>query len=73
MLSTPNLYPIRTKKFNDFTALNYDEWKICEPACDCGDKLDVPVYKFLKEPLVRAFGEEFFKELEVVASEIKNR
>ncbi|MDG1429397.1 MAG: DUF3109 family protein [Crocinitomicaceae bacterium] len=68
-----HLYPIRTKKFNDFTALNYDEWKICEPACDCGDKLDVPVYKFLKEPLVRAFGEEFFKELEVVASEIKNR
>jgi hypothetical protein len=68
-----HLYPIRTKKFNDFTALNYDEWKICEPACDCGDKLDVPVYKFLKEPLVRAFGEEFFRELEVVASEIKNR
>ncbi len=68
-----HLYPIRTKKFNDFTALNYDEWKICEPACACGDKLDVPVYKFLKEPLVRAFGEEFFKELEVVASEIKNR
>ena len=68
-----HLYPIRTKKFNDFTALNYDEWKICVPACDCGDKLDVPVYKFLKEALVRAFGEEFFKELEVVASEIKNR
>ncbi len=67
-----HLYPIRTKKFNDFTALNFDEWKICAPACDCGDKLDVPVYKFLKEPLVRAFGKEFFKELEVVDREMKN-
>jgi hypothetical protein len=66
-----HLYPIRVKQFPDLTALNYSEWDICEPACACGDKLDVPVYRFLKEPLVRAFGEGFFEELAVVDRELK--
>ncbi len=66
-----HLYPIRVKKFNEFQALNYDQWDICTPACACGDALDVPVFRFLKDPLVRAFGAEFFKELEIVADELK--
>ena len=66
-----HLYPIRTKKFNDFTALNYDKWDICATACDCGNELNVPVFRFLKEPIIRAFGEPFFKELEIVSKEIE--
>jgi len=65
-----HLYPIRTKQFNEYTALNYEKWDICEPACACGEKLDVPVYKFLKEPLIRAFGSEFYQELEIVSREL---
>jgi hypothetical protein len=65
-----HLYPIRTKQFNEYTALNYEIWDICEPACACGEKLDVPVYKFLKEPLIRAFGPNFYKELEIVSREL---
>lgn len=68
-----HLYPIRVKKFNDFTALNYDQWDICTPACECGEKLDVPVYRFLKEPLIRAYGGAFFDELCVVDKELKNQ
>lgn len=68
-----HLYPIRVKKYNEFTALNYNEWNICKSACDCGDKLDVKVYKFLKEPIVRAFGEDFFTELETVDKEIEKQ
>lgn len=68
-----HLYPIRLKKFDDFTAVNYNQWDICEPACECGEKLNVPVYKFLKEPLTRAFGERFFEELEIVNSELKRK
>lgn len=68
-----HLYPIRVKEFNDFTALNYDKWDICSPACACGESLNVPVYKFLKEPLIRAFGEEFFDELSIVDEEIKKQ
>ena len=67
-----HLYPIRTKKFSEYTALNYEKWDICAPACACGEKLEVPVFKFLKEPLIRAFGPEFYKELEIVAKELKH-
>ena len=65
-----HLYPIRVKQFNDFTALNYDVWNICSDACTLGEQLAVPVYKFLKEPLIRAYGAPFFKELELVSDEI---
>lgn len=66
-----HLYPIRTKKFNDFEALNYEEWAICSPACACGEKLDVPVFRFLKEPLIRKYGAAFYSELENVDRELK--
>ena len=66
-----HLYPIREKQFNDFRALTYDVWPICAPACACGDKLDVPVYRFLKGPIIRAYGEEFFEALEEVDKGLK--
>lgn len=68
-----HLYPIRVKKFNDLQALTYDVWPICAPACSCGEQLDVPVFRFLKEPLIRAFGEEFFEELVVVDKALKEK
>ena len=67
-----HLYPIRVKQFDDFKALNYDKWDICSPACACGDELNVPVYKFLKEPIIRAFGAPFFDELEIVNKELND-
>lgn len=68
-----HLYPIRVAKVGDGLALNYEEWKICEPACACGDQLNVPVYKFLKEPLIRAFGDEFFSDLEGIDKVLKEQ
>ena len=65
-----HLYPIRVKKYETFEALNYDKWDICSCACDLGKELKVSVYKFLKEPLIREYGEEFYKELELVDSEL---
>jgi Protein of unknown function (DUF3109) len=62
-----HLYPIRVSKLKTSEALNYHEWEICEPACACGDKLDVPVYKFLKQPLIRKYGEDWYKQLEAAA------
>ncbi len=67
-----HLYPIRVKQFNEYKALNYDKWSICEPACACGDALNVPVFRFLKEPLIRAFGEGFYQELEKVDNDLKS-
>lgn len=67
-----HLYPIRTSKLLDMTAVNYDRWDICSDACTLGAELQVPVYKFLKEPLIRKFGEKWFEELEkVVMQQLK--
>lgn len=58
-----HLYPIRTKKYDQFEALNYDQWHICSPACTLGEALKVPVYKFLKDALIRKYGEVWYQEL----------
>ncbi|CAG5071214.1 hypothetical protein DYBT9623_03367 [Dyadobacter sp. CECT 9623] len=58
-----HLYPIRVTKYDEFHALNYDRWSICSPACDLGKQLGVPVYQFLKEPLIRAYGPEWYGQL----------
>lgn len=65
-----NLYPIRVAKLKNFKALNYNKWDICAPACDLGKELQVSVYKFLKDPLIRAFGKEFYQKLEIVNKEL---
>lgn len=58
------LYPIREKTFSDGTvALNYHRWNICECGRKKGKALNLPVYQFLKEPLVRRFGEDWYQEL----------
>jgi hypothetical protein len=66
-----HLYPIRVKDFTEFTAVNYDKWDICNDACTLGKELQVPVYKFVKEALVRRFGEDWYLELEKVALDLK--
>ncbi|HYF67924.1 MAG TPA: DUF3109 family protein [Ohtaekwangia sp.] len=59
-----HLYPIRITSKKNFEALNYHKWHICSPACALGKELQVPVYKFLKTPLIRKYGEQWYSELE---------
>lgn len=60
-----HLYPIRVKQFsNGSFGLNYHRWSVCRDAVECGKKIGLPVYKALKEPIIRRFGEEFYKALE---------
>lgn len=66
-----HLYPIRVREFSEFSSVNYHRWHICSDACVLGKELEVPVYQFLKEPLVRKFGQAFYDELELVATEWK--
>jgi hypothetical protein len=58
------LYPIRTVQLKGFEALNYDKWEICSDACALGEQLKVSVFSFLKEPLIRKFGSEWYSEAE---------
>lgn len=59
-----HLYPVRITKHKDFEAVNYERWDICNPACSQGAELKVPIYKFVKEALIRKYGEEFYAALE---------
>ena len=63
-----HLYPIRVKHRKDGSQTwNYNRWDICAPACKNGKKLDVPLYKFLKNAIIRAKGEEFYAQLDACA------
>ena len=61
-----HLFPVRLSKIADYTAVNYAYWDICDDACKLGEELGVKTYQFLKEPLIRRFGEEWFNELILV-------
>lgn len=63
-----HLYPIREAKNEHYMALNYEPREtLCAPACSLGQKHGVKVYEFLKEPLIRKYGEEFYNVLDEIA------
>lgn len=63
------LYPVRLTRYPTFTAVNVHEWSVCKCAFDEGKRLDVPVFRFLKQPLIEAFGSEWYEKLEIASVE----
>jgi hypothetical protein len=59
-----HLYPVRIKEYDGFEAVNYERWNICKAACKNGKKFKVPVFKFVKDALIRKYGQEFYNALE---------
>lgn len=69
-----HLYPIRIISHPGYEAVNYEPRpSLCKPACKLGNKLKVPVYVFLKEALIRKYGEEFYEGLDAVAKKLKSK
>jgi hypothetical protein len=66
-----HLYPIRINRLGPLEGLNYNHWDICSPACKLGDKLKVPVFQFVKDALIRKYGEDWYEELEIIAEELE--
>lgn len=68
-----HLYPVRIEKdkFTGFETLNYNRWHICKPACTNGKKNGIPLFEFVKNGLIRKYGEPFFEELEAAATHLK--
>ena len=58
-----HLYPIRVDDYGEFKSLNYHEWDVCRCAVAKGRETGVPLYIYLKDPLIRKFGEEWYAEL----------
>jgi hypothetical protein len=59
-----HLYPVRITSYETFDAVNYQKWNICKPALKLGNKEGIPLYKFLKEALIRRYGMEWYQKLE---------
>ena len=68
-----HLYPIRIVKLADHEALNYHRWPVCNAACTLGKKDGVSIFEFLKSPLVRKYGYAWYKGLERIFVEWKNK
>ena len=67
------LYPIRISTLsNGVQALNLHRWSICKCAFEKGKKEKVPVYVFLREPIIRKFGEAFYTALEAAAKSMQD-
>jgi hypothetical protein len=64
-----HLYPVRISRYNTCTAVNFHRWKICRAAETTGEHLRMPLYRFLREPLIRKFGKEWYAQLELCARE----
>lgn len=66
-----HLYPIRINENTDsgFTALNYDRWDICSSACQNGKAKKIRIYEFVKDALIRKFGEGFYDQLEMAVED----
>lgn len=65
-----HLYPVRITELKDYDALNYDRWSICSPACSLGEELGVPIYRFVKNALIRKYGEAFYQALSEVIEQM---
>jgi hypothetical protein len=66
-----HLYPIRISQVGQYEALNYHRWDVCKPACTLGNEHKVPVYSFLKDALIRKFGEPWYNELDGIAQALR--
>lgn len=64
-----HLYPIRLQRYREFTAVNYHRWRVCKAAVELGNKKGLKIYQFLKEPLIRKFGEAWYNELCIASDE----
>jgi len=64
-----HLYPVRVARYKDFQAVNYHRWRVCSAAEILGKRERVPVYRFLREPLIRKFGQEWYDDLDRCAQE----
>ena len=68
------LYPIRVKRLaGGLVGLNYHKWSVCAAARAKGEALGLHVYEFLRGPLVRRFGQEWYDELLATIGQLKQQ
>ena len=64
-----HLYPVRVTQYKNYRTVNYNQWKICRTAEILGKKAQIPIYRFLREALIRKFGTAWYDMLDLCARE----
>jgi hypothetical protein len=68
-----HLFPIRITEYKRFDAINYQQLEICKPGRNCGNSKSIPLWQYLKEPLIRKYGKQWFQELETATTAYNNK
>jgi hypothetical protein len=68
-----HLFPIRITEYKRYDAINYQQLVICKPGRNCGKNKKIPLWQYLKDPLIRKYGKRWFQELETVTKAFKNK
>jgi hypothetical protein len=68
-----HLFPIRITEYKRFDAINYEELDICKPGQSCGKEMQMPLFRYLREPLIRKYGAEWYKEMEIAAEFLEKK
>lgn len=68
-----HLFPIRITEYKRFDGVNYEKLKICKPGRACGKTNNLPLWQYLKDPLIRKYGEEWYRELKLVAENLPKK
>ncbi|MCD6333156.1 MAG: DUF3109 family protein [Bacteroidales bacterium] len=66
-----HLYPVRIRSYQQYDAVNYDEWHLCQPARQKGMEMGMPVYRFVREALIRKYGSEWYEQLDYAAQHLE--
>ena len=68
-----HLFPIRITEYKRFDGVNYEKLKICKPGRACGKSNNLPLWQYLKDPLIRKYGEDWYQELKLVANSLPQK
>lgn len=66
-----HLYPIRLSTVGDMEVINYHHWDICKEALKLGKEQGLPMFQFLKAPIIRKYGDEFYEKMEAAYAMMK--
>jgi hypothetical protein len=72
-----HLFPIKLSKSKSDPGIEYMNYEpredLCKAACSLGKKLKVPAYVFLKDSIIRKYGETFYETLDATAAHLKEK
>ncbi|MCS6916460.1 MAG: DUF3109 family protein [Chitinophagales bacterium] len=68
-----HLYPVRITRYDTYDAVNYHRWNICAPACTAGRNQGIRLFEFVRQALIRRYGEQWYEQLNGAAAQLASQ